>query len=96
MTAGLANSLRDLGFRVGAMDVDITSTGLHKAFSLSGDLRVGLHTRSSSTVPIQRDGVKLYCLAWRLTEDSCVGWKEEGSERQLSNPRLSGSKALGP
>lgn len=87
VTAGLANALRDLGLRVGAMDLDITSTGLHKAFSLPGDLRVGLRTSSSSTTPIERDGIKLYCLAWRLTEDSCVGWREEGSERVIMGER---------
>jgi len=83
LTASLARALRDLGFKVGAMDLDITSTGLHKAFSLPGDLRLGLDTSAEKMLPIEKDGVKLFCLAWKLTEDVCVGWREEGKKMEV-------------
>ena len=80
VTAGLAHGLRDLNFKVGAMDLDITSTGLHRAFNLLPDLRLPLDTAAERILPLEIDGVKLFCLAWKLTEDACVGWREEGRE----------------
>lgn len=87
VTAGLAKALADKGLKVGAMDLDVTSTGLHKAFFLPGNLRVGLSTGAEKMLPLSIEGIKLFCLAWKFTEDACVGWREEGIEEIVAGER---------
>jgi len=91
VSAGLCYALRDGGYKVGYLEVDISGTSGHRAFGIEPP-RLGLNTETSQLVPPAVDGIRMFPLASKFTEDACVGWRESDSVIALSD----GSEAKDP
>ena len=85
VSAGLCYALRDLGLRVGYCEIDISGTSGHKAFGLKAPPLIELDTFQEKMIPPLVNGVRVFCLASKFTEDSAVGWRDMDREVQLSN-----------
>jgi len=84
VSAGLCFALRDRGYKVGYLEVDISGTSGHRAFGIEAP-RLGLNTETSQLVPPVIDGIRMFPLASKFTEDACVGWRESDSVIALSD-----------
>jgi ATP-binding protein involved in chromosome partitioning len=86
VSAGLCYALRDLGQQVGYLELDISGTSGHRAFGLDPQSmpRLGLKTETSQLVPPTIQGIKMYPLAMKFTEDFSVAWRESDQNILLS------------
>lgn len=91
VSAGLCFALRDKRYSVGYLELDISGTSGHRAFGVDPP-RLGLRTDTSQMVPPMVNGIKIFPLASKFTEDACVGWKEGESIIELTP----GEKIINP
>lgn len=84
ISAGLCYALRDKGYKVGYLEVDISGTSGHRAFGVDPP-KLGLDTKNQKLIPPLVDGIRMFPLASKFTESACVGWRSSDRELQLSS-----------
>jgi ATP-binding protein involved in chromosome partitioning len=86
VSAGLCRGLVNLGFRdrVGYMEIDISGTSGHRAFGIDAP-RLELDTMGEKLVPPLVNGIRMFPLASKFSENACVGWQSTDRELQLSD-----------
>jgi ATP-binding protein involved in chromosome partitioning len=85
-SAGLCQGLTRLGFknRVGYMEIDISGTSGHRAFGIDPP-RVLLDTEREKLIPPLVNGIRMFPLASKFSENACVGWQSVDKELILSD-----------
>lgn len=86
VSAGLCRGLAGLGYfgRVGYMEIDISGTSGHRAFGIDAP-RMQMDTARQKLVPPLINGIRMFPLASKFTENACVGWLSTDRELLLSN-----------
>ncbi len=87
VSAGLCYALRDKGYRVGYLEVDISGTSGHRAFGIDPP-RLGLGTKNQKLIPPLVDGIRMFPLASKFTEDAAVGWRSADRELQVGGDKV--------
>lgn len=89
ITASLAIALKELGYNVGALDLDSSSPTLHLAFGLSEPPRLGRDTAKSQIIPSKlKNGIELVTMASHWGEGTRVSWR--GNDKGLLTKQLLG------
>ncbi len=79
--AGIGLALRDMGYRVGFMDVDVTGPTLPRALGIPEPFpQVGLDTVREKMLAVRYDGYEVFSLAFRFGDNPLI-WK--GGEQQV-------------
>jgi len=84
--AGLCYSLRDKGFKVGYLEIDLSGTSGHRAFGIDPP-RLNLDTREGKLIPPVVEGIKMFPLASHFSEEACVAWRMGQTEIDLGDQR---------
>ena len=87
VSAGLCYALRDKGYKVGYLEVDISGTSGHRAFGINPP-RLGLDTKNQKLIPPLVDGIKMFPLASKFSEVACVGWRGSARELQFGSEKV--------
>ncbi len=76
VTANLAATLRDMGYKVGILDADIYGPSMPKMFSLEGYIPEGT-TRDGRDyiIPAERDGIKISSIGFFISPDDALIWR---------------------
>jgi len=87
VSAGLCYALRDKGYKVGYLEVDISGTSGHRAFGIDPP-RLGLDTKNQKLIPPIVSGIRMFPLASKFTESACVGWRSSDRELQVGGEQV--------
>ena len=87
VSAGLCYGLRDKGYKVGYLEVDISGTSGHRAFGIDPP-RLGLDTKNQKLIPPLVDGIRMFPLASKFTEDAAIGWRSSDRELQVGGDKV--------
>ncbi|GAI13708.1 unnamed protein product [marine sediment metagenome] len=87
VSAGLCYALRDKGYKTGYLEVDISGTSGHRAFGLDPP-RLGLDTKNQKLIPPLVDGIRMFPLASKFSEEACVGWRSADRELQVGGDKV--------
>jgi len=77
VTALLGLALRDMGHRVGFLDIDLSGSTLHKALGLSEPPRIKTSTEQRKLIPPEINGYYLFSICAHFGEANSVMWKGE-------------------
>lgn len=77
VTAYLGLALRDLGKKVGLLDIDLSGSSLHKALGLDTPPRLGTSTARRKLIPPEVMGLRLFSICAHFGEENAVMWKGE-------------------
>jgi len=77
VTARLGLALRDKGFKVGFLDLDIHGPNLHLALGLDSPPSLGLDTEREMIIPPNINGYKLVTMASHFGEGWRILWRGE-------------------
>ena len=77
VTALLGLALRDMGQKVGFLDIDLSGSTLHKALGLSEPPRTKTSTALRKLIPPEIDGYYLFSICAHFGEANSVMWKGE-------------------
>jgi len=87
VSAGLCYALRDKEYKTGYLEVDISGTSGHRAFGLDPP-RLGLDTKNQKLIPPLVDGIRMFPLASKFSEEACVGWRSADRELQVGGDKV--------
>lgn len=73
VTANLAMSLKNKGYKVGVMDADIYGPSIGKMFGING--RVALKSDEDKIWPLEKYGLKVISFSFLIHEDQPVVWR---------------------
>jgi Mrp family chromosome partitioning ATPase len=77
VTAYLGLALRDMGKKVGLLDIDLSGSSLHKALGLDIPPRLGTSTARRKLIPPEVMGLHLFSICAHFGEENAVMWKGE-------------------
>lgn len=77
VTAMLGLQLRDMGKKVGLLDIDLSGSSLHKALGLAAPPRLETSTRRRKLIPPEALGMRLFSICAHFGEENAVMWKGE-------------------
>lgn len=77
VTAFLGLSLRDMGKKVGLLDIDLSGSSLHKALGLDSPPRLETSTARRKLIPPEVMGLRLFSICAHFGEENAVMWKGE-------------------
>jgi len=77
VTALLCLSLRDMGKKLGLLDVDLSGSSLYKALGLQSPPRLRTSTVRRKLIPPQVMGMRLFSICAHFGEGNAVMWRTE-------------------
>ena len=77
VTAMLGTQMRDLGKKVGLLDIDLSGSSLHKALGLHNPPRLETSTSRRKLIPPEVLGMRLFSICSHFGEENAVMWKGE-------------------
>ncbi|HJM16162.1 MAG TPA: P-loop NTPase, partial [Flavobacteriales bacterium] len=85
ITANLAVSLSDLGYKVGVVDADIYGPSMHIMFDLEGSVPKTIEVNGKSKIkPLENYGVKLLSIGFFAQSQQAVVWRGPMASKALN------------